>query len=124
MTVVKGGRSPTAAAGAGGSGDGGPATPRRWHAHHKRAVVLRLFSGESLDALSRELGVPVDRLEVWRRDALSGIDAGLAVRAEDDPVQRRLDDANRRIGELTVEVDILRSRVAKQGPFRGRRLTK
>jgi hypothetical protein len=121
--VARGGRSPTAAAGAGGTGDGG-ATPRRWHAHHKREVVLRLFAGASLDALSRELGIPVSRLESWKHAAIAGMEAGLTVRSEDDPVQRRLDDANRRIGELTVENDILKRQREKNGPFPGRRFMK
>jgi len=38
-----------------------------------REVVLRLLRGESLDALSRELGVDPYRLEEWRDiNSLSG----------------------------------------------------
>ena len=104
---------------AGGSGLENP--PRRWRAKRKAAVVLRLLRGESLDALSRQTAVPVPRLEEWRTQALSGIETALQLRAADDPAQLRLDEANRRIGELSMEVELLRARCEKQGPFVGRR---
>jgi transposase-like protein len=43
---------------------------QRWSAARKREVVLRLLRGESLDAVSREIGVEVYRLERWRDKAL------------------------------------------------------
>ena len=104
---------------AGGSGLENP--PLRWRAKRKAEVVLRLLRGESLDALSRQTAVPVPRLEEWRTQALSGIEAALQMRAADDPAQLRLDEANRRIGELSMEVELLRARCEKQGPFVGRR---
>src|SRR3712207_6916163 len=38
----------------------------RWSAGKKMDAVLRLLRGESLDALSRELGVEAHRLAAWR----------------------------------------------------------
>lgn len=75
-------------------------------AARKKTVVLRLLRGEPVDALSREVGVPIFTLEKWRERALAGIDAGLKER-ENDPVERQLDEAKRRIGELVMEVEIL-----------------
>jgi hypothetical protein len=60
-------------------------------------VVLRLLRGEPVDAVSREVAVPIYKLEQWRDRALAGIDAGLTER-ENDPEASQLDDANRRIG--------------------------
>jgi hypothetical protein len=40
-------------------------------------VVLRLLRGEPVDAVSREVAVPIYKLEQWRDRALAGIDAGL-----------------------------------------------
>ena len=100
----------------------GPLAPNgRWSAGRKRDVVLRLLQGESLDALSREIGVEVYRLEKWREDALAGMDASLKRRRE-DPVQAELDTAMKRIGELTMENELLWRRVrSKAGPLaRGR----
>ena len=82
---------------------------QRWSAGRKREVVLRLLRGESLDTLSRELGVEIYRLEEWRDKALSGLDAGLKDR-QDDPLSRELDAAKRHIGELSMQIELLRER--------------
>jgi len=82
---------------------------QRWTAGRKREVVLRMLRGESLDGLSRELGVEIYRLEQWRDKALAGIEAGLKNR-EDDPLSHELDAAKRHIGELSMENELLRER--------------
>ena len=109
-----------------GESDGGGALSpgQRWSAGRKREGVLRLLRGESLDALSRELGVEIYRLEQWRDQALAGIDVGLKDR-QDDPLSRELDAAKRHIGELSMEVELLRERArAAEGrlPLATRRL--
>ena len=44
----------------------GPLAPgQRWSLARKREVALRLLRSEPIDALSRELGVEVYRLERW-----------------------------------------------------------
>ena len=48
--------------------------------------------GEAVDAVSREVSVPIYKLERWRDRALAGIDAGLKER-ENNPVERQLDEA-------------------------------
>jgi transposase len=90
-------------------GGGALAPGQRWTAGRKREVVLRLLQGESLDGLSRELGVEIYRLEQWRDKALAGIDAGLKDR-DDDPLTHELDAAKRHIGELSMENELLRER--------------
>jgi hypothetical protein len=72
-------------------------------------VVLRLLRGESLDALSRELGVEIYRLEEWRERALAGMDLGLKDR-QGEPLVGELDAAKRHIGELSMENELLRDR--------------
>ena len=99
---------------------GATAEIKRWSASRKREVVLRLFRGESVDALSREVSVPIYRLEQWRDRALAGIDSGLKER-ENDPVEKQLDEANRRIGELVMEVEIMRKERRAKYPLVGRR---
>ena len=44
-------------------------------------MVLRLLRGEALDAVSREDGVEVYRLEAWKTRALAGLELGLKARA-------------------------------------------
>ena len=66
----EGGRSPStlstgqSAAAAGGGAALGPLAPgQRWSAARKREVVLRLMRGEAAELLSRELGLPIVKLE-------------------------------------------------------------
>ncbi len=82
--------------------------------------MLRLLRGESVDAISRDVSVPIFKLEQWRDRALAGIDAGLKER-ENDPVERQLDEAKRRIGELVMEVEILQKERRARHPLVGRR---
>ena len=62
-------------------GSGALAPGQRWSASRKRDVVLRLLRGESLDAVSREVGVEVYRLEAWKARALAGMELGLKAQA-------------------------------------------
>ena len=67
--VSEGGRSPsTLSTGQGapsktGTALGPLAPGQRWSAGRKREVVLRLMRGESAELLSRELGLPIVKLE-------------------------------------------------------------
>ncbi len=97
-------RSGDATAGARPLGPG-----QRWSAGRKREVVLRVLRGESLDALSREVGVEIYRLEEWRERALAGLEGGLKNR-QGDPLAEALDTAKRHIGELSMEIELLRER--------------
>ena len=64
--------------------------------------------------------MPIYKLERWHERALAGIDAGLKER-ENDPVERELDAARRRIGELVMQVEILQKERRAKHPFVGRR---
>ena len=97
-------RADGAAAGAGSLAPG-----QRWSASRKRDVVLRLLRGESLEALSREVGVEIYRLEAWRARAMAGLELGLKDR-HGEPVAEMLDAAKRHIGELSMEIELLRER--------------
>ena len=121
--AMEGGRRPTRVGPAGGATRGGLAPGQRWSVARKREVVLRLLRGESVEGLSRELGVEIYRLEKWRDKGLSGIDAGLKER-EGDPVQAGLDAAMKRIGELTMQNELLWQRVRKPGPLANGRSSK
>ena len=83
-------------------------------------MVLRLLRGEPVDALSREVGVPIYKLEQWRERALAGIDAGLKER-ETDPVVKQLDETKGGIGELVMEVEILQKERRAKHPLAARR---
>ena len=96
---------------------------QRWTAPRKREVALRIFRGEPLDLLSRELGVELYRLEKWRDAALAGMEEALKAR-NGDPLQGELDNAMKRLGELTMENELLWARVRRPGPLAKRRSKK
>lgn len=93
---------------------------QRWSVGRKREVVLRLLRGESVELLSRELGVPIYKLEQWREKADAALDGALKER-ESDPASGELAAAMQRIGELSMEVELLRARIGRPGPLARRR---
>ncbi len=111
---TEGGRRPTGVP-PGEAGARALAQGQRWTAPRKREVVLRIFRGEPLDLLSRELGVELYRLEKWRDAALAGL--AEALKAE-------LDQAMQRLGKLTMENELLWARVRRPGPLAKRRSKK
>jgi hypothetical protein len=72
----------------------------------------------SLDPTSREIGIAASHIEEWHQRALKGITLSLKDR-EYDPLQKNLDLAKKRIGELSMEVELFREKSKKQGVFWG-----
>jgi len=59
----------------------GPLAPGQgWSLTRKREVSVRLLRGESMEAVSRELGIEMHRLGKWRDKALTGLDEALRER--------------------------------------------
>ena len=89
----------------------------RWSANKKMDAVLRLLRGEPLDQLSRELEVEAHRLAAWRDEFLEHGKQGLKASRADrgDASERRLKQAERKVGELTLENEILRAAAEKRG---------
>jgi transposase len=89
----------------------------RWSAGRKMDVVLRLLRGEKLEELSRELGVEAHRIAAWRDEFLEGGREGLKGRSSSggQPEDRRLRDAERKIGELTLENEVWKKVAEKRG---------
>jgi uncharacterized protein HemY len=83
-------------------------------------VVLRLLRGESAELLSRELGVPLYKLEQWRQKADAALEGALKER-EGDAAAGELAAAMQRVGELSMENELLRARLGKPGPLARRR---
>jgi transposase len=121
------GRKPTGKPGVGQGrqevpGDCGPLKAGgRWSPGRKKGVVLRLLRGESVDAVFREVGVQIFTLEKWREEGLAGLEAALKKR-KSAPEEIQLDEAMKRVGELTMEVELLRKRIGdKLSPLARRR---
>jgi hypothetical protein len=86
----------------------------------KREVVLRLLRGESGELLSRELGLPIFKLEQWRQKTEAALDGALKER-EVDTASTELAAAMQRIGTLSMENELLRARIERPGPLARRR---
>ena len=93
-----------------GAPDGRPEGGRemRWSARRKEEVVLRLLRGESLDELARETGQAAGSISSWREEFLAAGHEGLKSRPRPEE-DRRLVEAQRKIGELSMDLDILRA---------------
>lgn len=89
---------------------------QRWRVRRKQEAVLRLLRGEPVELLSRELGVEVYRLEAWREKAMSGMDKSLKER-KGDPLHAELDTAMKRVGELSMQVEFLETKMGKSVPL-------
>ena len=125
--VSEGGRSPStlstgrAAPSAAIAPQPGPLAPgQRWSVGRKREVVLRLMCGEPAELLSRELGLPIFKLEQWRQKAEAALEGALKER-EADPADGQLAAAMQRIGELSMEIELLRAKMERPSPLGRRR---
>ena len=86
----------------------------RWSVRRKEQVVLRLLRGESLDLLARETGQPAGRIAAWREELLAAGREGLKSRPR-PAEERELTEAQRMVGQLQLEVDILQALLEKKG---------
>ena len=83
---------------------------------------MRVFRGESLDALSRETGLPAGRIAGWRdasTEAMEGaLKAGSAKASADQPERAAL---QRKLGELLMTNELLQEKMRRleQRPFAG-----
>lgn len=87
----------------------------RWSAGKKLDVVMRLLRGEKLEAVSREVGVEAHRLAAWRDEFLDAGKEGLKGKRQVSDEDRRLREAERKIGELTMENEIWKAVARKRG---------
>src|SRR3954463_8390960 len=99
-----------------GAPDGRPKGGRevRWSARRKQDVVVRLLRGESLDALARETRQAAGTISAWREEFLAAGREGLKSRPR-PAEERQLADAQRKIGELALDNDILRGLLEEMG---------
>src|SRR4030095_14161203 len=86
--------------------------PQRFSAQKKTDVVLRLLRGETLDLLSRELGIPAAQIAMWREAFL---DAGQE-EMKTQPLDGRERESARlreKLGESTMDIELLREKLER-----------
>jgi hypothetical protein len=92
----------------------------RFSSQCKTATVLRLLRGEDLELVSRELGVTAATLSGWRDDFLAGGQAALKSRPADDR-DEEIARLRAKVGELTMDNELLLQRCQADRPFAPRR---
>lgn len=84
----------------------------RWSVRRKVEAVLRLLRGESLDIVARNLGLKPSTLAKWRETFLHWGQEGLKSRAG-DPVVSENEKLKAKIGELTMEIELLNEKIER-----------
>ena len=104
-----------AAAGGGRSPELGGALKRKhWTAQRKTEVVMRLLRGEGVEELSREYRVTAAELSQWCDDFIFAGTTGLKSRKR-DPLEDKLKGAQRKVGDLTMRLEIADALLKKRG---------
>ncbi len=104
--------APSARAHYAGNGGAVAGPARRLSAKRKLVAVQRLMRGESLEAVSRDLNVPVHRLSEWRDRVLMAAESALKERERDE----RDDEIARlqaKVGEITMANELLYAKIDK-----------
>ena len=86
--------------------------PQRFSAQKKTEVVLRLLRGETLDLLSRELGMPAARLATWR-EAFLGAGQEAMKKQSLDGREREIARLREKLGESTMDIELLREQLER-----------
>jgi len=73
-------------------------------------AVLRLLRGESLEALSRELGTTAATLSTWREEFLRGGQGALRARPADER-DSEIARLKAKVGELTMANELLEEKI-------------
>jgi transposase-like protein len=85
---------------------------QRWTARRRAALVISLLKGETTTAeAARRYGLTVAEVEEWRDRFLLGAENALRARPKDDQAlhEEELNRFKRKVGELTMDLDILRT---------------
>jgi hypothetical protein len=92
----------------------------RFSSQRKTATVLRLLRGGDLELVSRELGVTAATPSCWRDDFLAAGQAALKSRPTDDR-DEEIARLRAKVGELTMDNELLTQRCRSDRPFAPRR---
>jgi transposase-like protein len=91
---------------------------QRWTAKRRAALVLSLLQGETTIAdAARRHGLKVAEVEEWRERFLLGAENALRARPKEEDALREeeINRLKRKVGELTMDLDILQV-AARQRP--------
>ena len=96
---------------------------QRWTARRRKALVLSIIKGEtSAQEAARKHGLTVAEVEKWVELALAGMENQLRSRPHDDEQVKdeRIKQLERKIGQMTLDMDILKEAMRPYRPTEGR----
>ena len=96
---------------------------KRWTAKRRAGLVMEILRGEtSVAEAARKHGVTIAELEDWRERFLTGAENALRSRPADEDGQkdREIKRLKQKVGELVMDVDILKE--ATKGHPLGRQM--
>jgi len=82
----------------------------------KKEIVLKVLRGEDIDFLSREYQVTVSDISSWRDKFISGGTNGF----KRDPQSSKLKEAERIIGRLQMELELVKKKNAVIRKLKGK----
>ena len=97
-----------------------PEDVQRWTAKRRVALVLSILKGETTPAeTARKHGLTVADVEDWRERFLAGAESGLRSNPKNDEALKdaMIKKLQRKLGEVTLDMDILREAVKPYRPF-------
>ena len=85
---------------------------RRITAKMKLEIVVRMFRGESLDILSREIDIPAERLTKWKEAFIKGGIENLKTKPNSaEIIENKM--LKEMIGEKSMEIELLYQKIDK-----------
>jgi len=85
----------------------------RFSSKKKTEAVLRVLRGESLDVVSRELGVTAAKLSEWHKTFIANGEASLKARAS-EPQDQEVSKLKEMYVDAVMRNELLRERVKRQ----------
>jgi transposase-like protein len=90
---------------------------QRWTAKRRAALVISVLRGETTAAeAARRHGLKVAEVEEWRERFLLGAENALRTRPKEEDALREeeVNRLKRKVGELTMDLDVLREAVRQR----------
>ena len=97
-----------------------PEDVQRWTSKRRAALILSILKGEtSVQEAARKHGLTVAEIEDWRERFLLAAENALRSRPKDEEVLKdeRIKKLERKIGEMVLDMDILREGVRPYLPL-------
>jgi transposase-like protein len=96
---------------------------QRWTAKRRTALVVSIIKGEtSVQEAARKHGITVDEIEKWMELAMAGMENQLRSRPKEEDALKdeRIKQLERKVGQMTLDMDILKEAVRPYRPSEGR----